>query len=354
MSGAARWFAHGGRRAGRVAVCLVLALLLGSLAGVAAAQPSEPDVTSYGGGMSLLLDPIPSQRRYADRQDVFRLEPGASLQADLGFIQWYPEAKPFRIFFLLNYRQANVGVRPIAAPTEDDQDSTASPVAAPAYGEMHHVLEFTAPPEEELYFRIWTEPLAPGYYDLALIVVPDPNQTQRELPYWTVARLPTRASVYVGDAATPPMIDFPLIDPAARKESDFSELLWFGQEPYKAGLKAEQVVNAGEAVTLTVNYQPYEGSLADDLPPDSPLPTAMVAIIDDRVVPFNGEPVLYGSAVPHRLSWLPVTIQVPADPGVHQVFIQQFPNPYVDAKVAEETGREFFGESSQRFILEAE
>jgi hypothetical protein len=191
MPGAVRWFAGGVRCAGRIAVCLVMVLLLGSLAGVAASQPSDAAVSSCGGGMSLLLDPVPSQRRYADRQDVFHVEPGTSLQADLGFIQSFPEAKQFRIFFLLNYQQASVGFRPIAAPTEDGQDLIASPVAIPADGETHHVMEFIAPPEEELYFQIWTEPLAPGYYDLALIVVPDPYQNQRELPYWTVARLPT-------------------------------------------------------------------------------------------------------------------------------------------------------------------
>jgi len=166
---------------------------------------------------------------------------------------------------------------------------------------MRHVQEITVPPEQEFYFELWTEPLAPGYYDLALIVVPDPYQNQRELPYFTTARLTTRASVYVGDASVPPTVDFPLIDAAPGEDSGFSELLWFGQEPHQAGLKDGQAVATGEDVTLVANYQPYAESVADGLPPETPLPVAFVAIIDDRVVPLNGQSMLYGSANPERI-----------------------------------------------------
>lgn len=308
------------------------------------------DVETFGGGVSLMLDPIPSQRRHKDRQDIFQLDPGTPLQAVLGFQSYYSEPTPFRIFFLLNYAQASIGSRGIPAPHENDQQLLAS---LPRIRDLHHVLELTAPPEEELYFQIWTEPLAAGYYDFSLIVVPDPDKNQRQLPYWTVRQFATRATVYVGEAASPLMIDFPLIDPTPVDESGSGEMLWFGREPHRAGLKAEQEVAAGEEVTLTVNYQPYADALADDLPAGTPLPVAFVAIIDDRVVSLNGQPVLYGAAVTGRLSWLPVTVQVPDEPGPHQLFIQQFPNPYVDAREAEETGREFFGTSSQRFILDA-
>ena len=164
--------------------------------------------------------------------------------------------------------------------------------------------------------------------------------------------LTSRASVYVGDSPVIPSPAFPLIDTQPAEDSGFSELLWFGQEPHKAGLKSAQQVAAEQDVTLTLNYQPYAGALADDLPQDAPLPVAFVAVLDDRVVPINGQPVLYASALPGRLSWLPITIRVPDEPGVHQLFIQQFPNPYTDAKVAEETGRDVSGDSSQRFILD--
>lgn len=354
MSEAARWCCRRTCRAGWLAVCLVMALLLGSLPDVAASQSSDADVTTYSGGISLMLACVPEQCRDADRYDVFRVESGTPLIAEFGFIQWHPEAKSFRVFLLLNYQQAPFAARQDTTRSESDLAPLASPIASPRAGEMSHVLEFTAPPEEELYFHLATEPLTAGYYDLALIVVPDPYQNQRELPYLTVSQASARASVYVGDAATPPTLDFPLIDPAASEDSGFSELLWFGHDPHKAGLKSGQVVDAGEDVTLSVNYQPYAESLADDLPPDSPLPVAMVAIIDDQVVPFNGQSVLYGSAPPDHLSYLPVTVRVPAEPGIHQLFIQQFPNPYVDAKDAAESGREFFGVSSQRFILDAE
>lgn len=346
------WRARGAYFGSVMLVAVVLPLLLNAASVVGASPLKQQPVEMYTGGMSIMLASVPNQQRYAERQDVFRVEPGASLEAEFGFVQTYPEAKQFRVLLLLNYEQEPIGFRSIADPLVVDQGVTATPFG-PEDGELHQVMEFRAAPEEERYFRIWTKPLAPGYYDLAMIVVPDPEQNQRELPYWTTARLSTRASVYVGDAAAPPVLDFPLFDPNSQAGSDFSELLWFGQEPYSPGLSASQTVDAGQDVTLTLNYQPYAGNLADDLPSDSPLPAALVAIMDDHVVPINGHPALYGSAVPGRLSWIPITVQVPSEPGVHQLFVQQFPNPYIDVKQAEETGREFFAESSQRFILDA-
>jgi len=334
----------------RVSIVAALGLFLCSTGVAVPSAVIAQDVETYGGGVSVMLDPIPSQRRYEDRQDIFQLDPETPLQAVLGFQSYYSEPTPFRIFFLLNYAQASIGSRSIAAPDESEQQPLAS---LPQIRDLHQVMELIAPPEEELYFQIWTEPLATRYYDLSLIVVPDPDKNQRQLPYWTVRQFATRATVYVGDVATPPEIDYPLIDPTPGDDSGSSELLWFGREPHRAGLKAEREVAAGEEVTLTVNYQPYTDALADDLPEGTPLPVAFVAIIDDRVVPLNGQPVLYGAAVTGRLSWLPATVQVPNEPGPHQLFIQQFPNPYVDAREAEETGREFFGTSSQRFILDA-
>lgn len=304
---------------------------------------------TYSGGMSLMLAPADGQWRDPDRPDLFQLASGTPLRATVGFLQSYPETKPFRIFVLLNYQQASIGVQEIPNP-DDAQAGVATPTMHD--GPLQPFIEFEIPPNVDRYFRIWTAPLEEGYYDLALIVVPDPDQTQRELPYFTTARLTTRASVYVGDEAETPTLDYPLLDPTPAADSGFGELLWFGQEPHRAGLRSAQSVTAGETVTLTVNYQPYAGSLADDTPPGAALPVALVAILDNQVVPINDQPVLYGSALPGHLSYVPVTIQVPREPGVHQLFIQQFPNPYVDAKLAEETGSEFFGDSSQRFILD--
>ena len=318
-----------------------------------ASRGSEAEVTSYDGGITVSLACAPGQCLNTE-DDIFRLEPDTPLRAELGFVQWYAEPKQFRVFVLLNYRQVEFAARQDTDRSEGDLAPLASPIALAGSGEMSHVLEFIAPPNEEVYFQLTTEPLAVGYYDLALIVVPDPYQNQRELPYLTDNQFSTRASIYVSDATEPPTLDYPLIDPTPAADSGASELLWFGQEPHKAGLNSGQQVTAGEDVTLTVNYQPYAESLADTLPPNSPLPVAIVAIIDDRVVPFNGEPVLYGSALPNRLSYLPVTVRAPEDPGAYQLFIQPFANPYVDAQVAEETGREFFGVSSQRFILDVE
>lgn len=333
---------------------LMVSLLVFAHPAHAASQDGAAEVTSYEGGMSILLACVPPQCRDANQQHVFRLEPGTPLQAEFGFVQWYPEPKQFRVFVLLNYRQVEFTAHQDTTRSQSDLAPMASPIASANAGEMSHVLEFIAPPDEEVYFQLTTEPLTVGYYDLALMVVPDPYKNQRELPYLTDNQFSTRASVYVGDAAEPPTLEFLLIDSAPAADSGFGEVLWFAQEPHKVVLNSSRQVAAGEDVTLTVNYQPYAESLADTLPPDSPLPVAMVAVIDDRVVPFNGEPVLYGSVLPNRLSYIPVTVRAPDEPGAYQLFIQPFANPYVDAEVAEETGREFFGVSSQRFILDVE
>lgn len=341
------------RRRIRLGLALLSSLLLVWLPNMAAAQPGTPEVTVSVGGTSTMLACAPEQCRYPHRFDVFQVRPGDPLRAEFSFIQWYPDPKPFRIFLLLNYRQADFAARQVFSRAEERRVALASPIALPQPGVLAHVLEFTVAPEAQVDFDLSTEPLAPGYYDLALVIVPEPDQNQRELPYWTVRQMISRASVYVGDAATPPTFAYPLVDPTPAPDSGFSELLWFGREPHNTRLKGEQRVAPGEEVTLLLNYQPYAGNLADAAPPDTPVPVAFVAFIDDWVVPLNDQPVLYASALPNRLSSFPVTVRVPDAPGIHQIFIQQFPNPYVDPKVAEETGRELFGISSQRFILDA-
>lgn len=335
------------------ALLVAMALCMACTPTAVMSQPEDIEVTSTSGGMSMMLACVADHCRYDDSREVFQLQPGDPLHAELGFVQWFSEAKPFRVFLLLNYRQALFTARPVAGHEESGLAPVATPITALEANGPNNVLEFTAPPERELYFDLRTESLAPGYYDLALIAVPDPDANQRELSYWTTAQFAIRRSIYVGDAATPPTFAYPLVDPTPAPDSGFSELLWFGREPHNTRLKGEQRVAPGEEVTLLLNYQPYAGNLADAAPPDTPLPVAFVAFIDDRVVPLNDQPVLYASALPNRLSSFPVTVRVPDAPGIHQIFIQQFPNPYVDPKVAEETGRELFGISSQRFILDA-
>ena len=46
-----------------------------------------------------------------------------------------------------------------------------------------------------------------------------------------------RATVYVGDDARPPTIAFPLVDSEPGAAAGLSELIWFGHEPHKAGVK---------------------------------------------------------------------------------------------------------------------
>lgn len=271
----------------------------------------------------------------------------------LGFVQSFPESTFFRVFLLLNYQQTDVSARQDLTHSEGGLAPLASPIAVARAGERQPVLEFVAPPEREVYFDIRTGPLAAGYYDLAIVVVPDPEQHQRELPYLTSRQSSTRASVYVGPDAEPPAIDYPLIDADPGEDSGFGDLLWFGIAPHKAGIKSEHVVHAGQDVTLVTNCQPFAANLADDLPGNTLVPVAFVAIMDDRDVPLNGEPYGLGAALPNRLRFFPARVAVPEIPGRYQVFFAQFPNPFVDMNEAEESGREFIGQSSPRFLLDA-
>ncbi|MFN8664041.1 MAG: hypothetical protein U0075_19280 [Thermomicrobiales bacterium] len=334
-------------------IFLTLALLLNFLPSLVVAQPSTPEVTTYGGGVSTFLSCTADQCRQGDRQDVFAVEPDTALHLELGFVQWYPEAKEFRVFLLLNYQQTPFAVRQDVDRVTSDRAPLGSPIAMPDASEVQPVFEFTAPPEREFYFEFRTEPLAPGYYDLALLFVPDPYKTQHELRYWTIYRFVIRASVYVGDQATPPAMDFPLLDSDPHDPVGSGEMLLLGSEPHKLGQAGEQSVRAGEDVTLAMNYQPYADNLIGESTPDIPIPTAFIAVIDDRVVPLNGQPVVHGAVLPGRISYIPVTVTVPDDPGTHQLFIQHFPNPYVDVVEAEEANLDLVGISSQRLILDA-
>jgi hypothetical protein len=330
--------------------CLLLFFLAICAGWPLASFAQEP--TGYGGGMGVFLEPGAGQQRDPDQQHIFQVAPGTPLRATFGFDQSYPETKTFRVFFLLNYEQFAIGYQQIPTPDWD-----ATPVATSSTvptGPLHPLLEFSIEPEVERYYTIWTEPLPAGYYDLVLIVVPDPYQNQRELPYFTYLQLSLRASVYVGVDPTPPPLEYPLFDPESVIDGESAGILWFGQESHKAGLKRGQAVTAGQAVTLIANYRVSLGSGADNLPADTPVPVAIVGILDDRVVPINGQAVWYGSAIPGRLNYLPVTVEAPDEPGTHQLFLQQFPNPYTDVAEAEATGRSDVGMSSQRFILDVE
>lgn len=328
----------------------ILVLLVISTGWLQAVRSQE--ATTYSGGMSVYLGPGAGQQGGGDQQFIFQVAPGAPLRATFGFFQSYPETKTFRVFFLLNYAQIPVGYQEIPAP-DWDAPPEATPSAIPG-GQLHRVLEFSVAPEIERYYTIWSAPLPQGYYDLALIVAPDPDLNQRELPYFTRAQFPVRASVYVGTDAAPPAVTFPLFDPEAINDGVDADILWFGQEPHQAGLKSSQAVSAGADVTLTVNYRLALNAGADDLPADIAVPVAIVGILDDRVVPIKGKPMWYSSAIPGRLNDLPVTVRVPDAPGVHQFFLQQFPNPYTDVAWAAASGREHVGVSSQRFILDVQ
>lgn len=336
----------------RIAISVATLLLLSPLGSLVAAQAATPVKSSYSGGASMLLDCEPTdQCLRPDRQDVFSVEPGKALRAKFGFVQSHPKPIEFRVFLLLNYQQTPFAVQQIASHEESGLAPLGSAIAMPEPDAMQPVWDFTVPPEQEFYFELTTEPLAAGYYDLALLVVPDPNKTQHELRYWTVYRYATRASIYVGDAATPPTVDIPLIDPEPDDGGGTGGYLWFRPDATNTRPHEDRAVNAGEDVTLGLKYRPYGENVLDGQPLTDPVPAAFIAIIDDRVVPINGQPAIYASALPGRTSNLSITVTAPDDPGIHQIYVQQFPYPYVTVAVIDESGLSDYGESSPRLVL---
>ena len=137
-------------------------------------------------------------------------------------------------------------------------------------------------------------------------------------------------------------------------EGGNAAILWFGHKPRTDGLNSVQAVTAGESAMLIANCSASLDAGADNLPADTSAPVAIVGILDDRVIPINGEAVWNGSTIPGQLNYLPITVRAPDEPGVHQLFLQQCPHPYTDVAEAETTRRSDFGVSSQRFIPDVE
>ncbi|MCC6315759.1 MAG: hypothetical protein IT337_17310, partial [Thermomicrobiales bacterium] len=149
-----------------------------------------------------------------------------------------------------------------------------------------------------------------------------------------------------------PQPGFPLLDPVPGEDSGFDEVLWFGQEPHQAGLKSEVVAATGAEVAVPVNYQPpRDANKARRGRRKAPLPVVFVGVLDDQVVPLNDQSVLHGAVMPGQLSWVPLTVRAPDEPGLHQLFVLAFPNPYAEDKAAVNSERGFAVLSSQRMMI---
>lgn len=319
-------------------------------AGTAARQVPEPPAR----GTSMNLSSTPEQTREADF-NVFEVAPGEPLLLRLIFVSQHERPTEFRILMLLNYRQAVLGWAEAPALVADPHAEPIPPLESwtPVPADRH-ALEFSARLEEPQWLHLWTEPLSPGYYDLAIIVVPDFRLTATEAGYFTTYRPFLRGAVYVGPAV-PPAPDYPILDPDARPlDSTGADSLLFTRQPYSQQMNSAATIIPGALLSLNADWAPTDLNLPDNQLPTSPLPTAFVCFIEDQQVPFSGELVKYGAGVPNTLNSLPISVAAPAVAGRYQLFLQQFPNPYVDPAYAYETGREFYAESSQRYTLEVE
>lgn len=231
-----------------------------------------------------------------------------------------------RFFLLLDYEQAPFLVHQVEAVEDAVDIQAAAPPPALPFAET---LDVTASPATLQAYRFWTEPLGPGSHALAFVVVFDPERLQAELPYDTAFRPTLDASVEV-PPATMPTPRFPPLDPSPVEAPQFTNLLLLSNEPGGTKRSSGQRARPGEEVRFFLRYQPHAAVLNDGVTGDGTVPVALVAFIDDRVVPMNGHPVVYASARVGSLSTLPITVRAPDEPGVHQLFLLAFPQPYRD------------------------
>ena len=311
-------------------------------------------IETYSGGIHLMVDSLPSQRRSPESSLTFQVEPNMPLKGEIRLEQEYPDTKTIRLLLLLNYRQAPFALDRVDDPPDagDPIPTLASPLPPATFQAAHDII---APPDEALAFRFQTEPLATGYYDFALIVVLDSDKRQSELRYSTTFRPAVRRSIYVGDV-TPPTMTFSPLDPSARANEGFEEMFIFVDEPYSLTRQPGRSAKPGEEMTFFLVVQPHASNLWRGTADDDRVPLALVAFFDDQLVPFNGSPVVYGSARPGYLSTVPVMVQAPARPGEYQFFIQQLPQPYLDVSIILDDidGPSFFAESTQRIVITVE
>lgn len=293
-------------------------------------------VDRYGGAINLRFDSIPPRQRtpsaanpaLSDR--VYQLSPGEALRGDLRLLQTYPDPKRVRLMLLLNYRQVPFQV--------DNQVAT-------------NAFEADLRPGLEANFHLATQQLARGYYDFALIVVVDPHNTLLDgrTRFRTKETPVLRRSLYVGTASPPTVTYEPLT--STMITGHISDLLMLTEQPQGLDLWPGRHVAPGERLNLFVRTSPLKGNVRAAAPAETAVPIALVAFMDDHVVPIGTAAVVYAAVRPGEIGTLPITVTAPLNPGVHQYFVHQFPNPYVDATLTGSGDHSFYSQSTQRIVL---
>ena len=301
----------------------------------------------YSGGIRSRFESAPHQQDedydpslYAagSTSRIYLVEPGSALQGELGLWNHFPDLKPVKLLLLLNYQQVEFHLDEREFATSFDIDLL---------------------PDEIYTFTLTTLPLAEGYYDFALVIVVNPENAAKD----TRSRARTtftpviRRSVFVG-GAMPPGVDFkPFQNVAEDAEHRYTDALFltdktrgFNQWP-GSGRK----VAPGKVFNLFLRFATpnYTARPGVDAKVDG-VPFAFVAFMDDQVVPFGEDPVVYGRGFRGEIVTIPIKIVAPGTSGVHQFFIHRFPNPYNAVKVEGPVDRSFYSLSTQRVVIEVE
>jgi hypothetical protein len=309
-------------------------------------RQDETDIRTFAGGIALMFDSIPAQRRDPSSDMAFAVVPGDALRGRLRVISRFEKPVEVEVKLLLNYRPASFALDPIVQPELSEEEAPTS-LGASTAGFAQRA-QFTAQPGVELRFRFRTEALEFGYYDLAMVVVTDPESLPSQMGYSTSFRPTLRHSLYVGDAQLP-LVQFEPIDLFAVPNPGFDELCFFSSDPYSLDRWPGRSAKPGELVRFFLNIQPHPDTLVNSVSEVS-TPIALVGFFDGQVIQLGDQDIVYGLVRPGYLSTLEITLEAPSDPGTYQFFVQQFPQPFLNPDEKKELS--LYADSSQRIVIQ--
>lgn len=346
------------------------ALLLSIVAGLSllGCQPLDqvrPETASpvegstYVGGVSILFEDRYQQERRQDAtpkagtfdpySQIMRMDPGSPLVTRVGLIWSYPDAKNVRLMLLANYRQIAFSLEPLT-PVADDHPLPSSQTP-PLPRDLHGSATVFLEPAVEVNYILTAASLPAGYYDLALVVVLDPDKTQGELRYSTAFTPIARAGLFVGDSS-PSMPALAPLDSNPRENSRLGDLCLLTPNPTSSQNWPGQTVKPGDEVNLFLRLQPFIGAKRPGSPASEPIPVALVGFLEDEAVEINGKPVIFGTVRTGELSTIPLSFTAPREPGTYQFFVHRFPNVFTDPVVDNPGDRSFSERACQRIVLE--
>ena len=204
--------------------------------------------------------------------------------------------------------------------------------------------EITLTPNTIVSQTLHTQPLAEGYYDLVLVLILDAQRDPRTFD--TMFTPVERRSVYVG-AASPPVIAYP---PFAQSETTdrSTGTVFLSDAPDSFTIWSGTQTAPGEHISPYLRFSPRKGNLDTAQHPDGAVPVALVAFLDNHVVPIGGDAVTYMLAREGELATMPIAVDVSQTVGPHHLFVHVFPNPYTEPVTSTSFQTTFVSDSSQR------